>query len=356
MKRINSRIQAAAVLGTVAVFLWTACAGPADETPAPVDEPVQITGQTMGTYYSVKLAEAAGSGTTDAAELQAAIDEVLVQVNRQMSTYDPESELSRFNGADSTDPFPVSADTAFVVARALEIGVATQGAFDVTVGPLVNLWSFGPEARPQRVPDAAELEGARADVGADLLETDGASSLRKERPGVYVDLSGIAKGFGVDRVAALLDQRGYSAYLVDIGGEMRARGRKADGEPWRIAVERPTTGDRTAQRILELEDVAVATSGDYRNYFEADGVRYSHTIDPRSGAPIRHRLASVTVLGEDCTAADGWATALMVLGEQEGYTVAEERGIAALMLVRAEDGTDTFEERTTPAFDAWSGP
>ena len=348
MKLHSLRIPSAAVLVTAAVF-FCACGGVAVETV----EPVQIAGQTMGTYYSVKLAEPLPD---DADALKQAIAAALVEVNAQMSTWDPQSELSRFNTSASTEPFAVSADTAYVVARALEIGGASGGAFDVTVGPLVNLWSFGPEARPERVPEPAELEAARAEVGGDLLETDGASHLRKDRPGVYVDLSGIAKGFGVDRIARLLDERGFISYLVDIGGEMQSRGRKAGGEPWRIAVERPTPGARAAQRTLELEDVALATSGDYRNYFEEDGVRYSHTIDPRSGAPIRHRLASVTVLAEDCTTADAWATAMMVLGEQEGYTVAEEQGLAVLMLVRAEDGTDTFEERSTPAFDARSQP
>lgn len=306
----------------------------------------------MGTSYRVSL------GTTEAAAdvgaLQREVDEVLELVNDRMSTYRAGSELSRFNADDSGDWFPVSAETAGVVLLAREIGEASGGAFDPTVGPLVDAWGFGPEGQPETIPSAEALAALRERIGLDRFDAraDPPAALRKLRPGVSLDLSGIAKGYGVDEVARVLESRGIRSYLVEVGGEMRLAGKRSPDADWAIAIERPLDAGRAIERVLHPGSRAVATSGDYRNYFERDGRRYSHTIDPRTGEPIEHRLASVTVLAADCASADAWATALMVLGPDAGYNLAEERGLAVLLLVRTERG---FESVGTSAFTAAFG-
>jgi thiamine biosynthesis lipoprotein len=265
-----------------------------------------------------------------------------------MSTYQPSSELSQFNSSRATEPFPVSAETLQVFAEAQRISAATGGAFDITVGPLVNLWGFGPNAKPLMIPADEEVERLRPRIGWSRIEVDTAlSTIRKSEPEMYCDLSAIAKGYAVDRVAEGLAALGLADTMVEVGGEVRTRGRNAAGEPWRIAIERPDTAQRAFQEVVPLSDLAMATSGDYRNFYEQDGVRFSHTIDPRTGRPIQHRLASVSVIDPVCMRADGYATALMVLGEEEGFKLAEEQGLAALFLVRKGDG---FEERATAAF------
>lgn len=300
----------------------------------------------MGTTWSVKLAELPRGVAAE--ELQSEIDALLELVNDQMSTYRPGSELSRFNSAQTTEWFPVSAETASTVTRAIEIGRRADGALDVTVGPLVDLWGFGSDPRPGRVPSVDELSAAREIAGLDRLQARlDPPALRKADPRMRVDLSAIAKGDGVDRVGALLDARGLSAWLVEIGGEMSARGRKRSDDPWTIAIEKPISEGRAIATVLPLEDLALATSGDYRNFFEENGIRYSHTIDPRTGAPIRHGLASVSVFAATCRDADGWATALDVLGPDQGYDRAVEEDLAALFFVREAGG---FREIATPAY------
>lgn len=312
---------------------------------------VEFSGPTMGTSWQVKLPHVPHGTSKD--ELQAGIEQLLERVNDQMSTYRADSELSRFNQHDGTGWFEVSSDTARVVLAAQRISDASGGAFDVTVGPLVNLWDFGPEPRDARVPRDDELAAARERVGYRMLEVrDEPPALRKSRPDLYVDLSAIAKGFGVDRVGEHLESVGCDSYYVEIGGEVRTRGTKPAGTPWRIGIEAPATtrfSSQAAHRVLELRDRSVATSGDYRNYWEQDGRRFSHTIDPRTGRPVEHPLASVTVVADDCMTADGWATALMVLGPDDAYNLAVEEDLAALLIVREEQG---FAEHATPAFEA----
>lgn len=309
-------------------------------------EQVNLEGKTMGTAYSIRYVT--GDGTPPAREMQAEIDKRLEQVNDRMSTYRPDSELSRFNASRAVDkPFPVSPATAEVVLEALRINRVTDGALDVTVGPLVNLWGFGPEGRPDKVPSAAELELRRAWTGADKLAVQG-DALVKRIPELYVDLSSIAKGYGVDVIAGYLQSRQVKNYMVDIGGEVRTRGHNGERKPWRIAIERPTAGARQqAQLVIQPGEMSIATSGDYRNYFEQDGVRYSHTIDPISGRPIHHRLVSITVLSPTCMTADGLSTGLNVLGPERGMALANLLGIPVFMIVKTADG---FEERYSDAF------
>lgn len=309
------------------------------------DAVIELRGHTMGTTYSVKVS--GRRSEEELASLQAAISERLERVNALMSTYLPDSELSRFNAATSTDWFPVSDELAGLVEEAHGISLLSGGAFDVTVGPIVNLWGFGPDEVPPGPPDEAAIEAASERTGYRKLDVRRAPpALRKSRPDIYVDLSAIAKGYGVDQLADLLERNGIDSYLVEIGGEVRGRGLKPGGEPWRVAVEVPDPAAREVYRVITLGDAAMATSGDYRNFYERDGRRYSHTIDPATGRPVTHALASVTVIDTECARADALATALLVLGPDRGLALAESGGIAALLITREGD---TYRSRATSA-------
>lgn len=307
---------------------------------------LELGGPTMGTSYSIKVVDPPEHLHRD--NLAALVEAELGALVQQMSTYEPTSELARFNASRTTDWVSVSGELLEVVTEGRRLGELTGGAFDVTVGPLVELWGFGPAAATDRVPADAEIEALRVLTGVAGIEVrDTPPAMRKHHPGVRVDLSAIAKGYAVDRIARLLEARGISRYLVEIGGELRGRGHNRDGRPWRIGIERPASGERSVQAVIAIDNIAVATSGDYRNYFEQDGRRYSHTIDPRTGRPVDHALASVTVISPQTLHADGMATGLMVLGPDAGYTLAEREGLAAYFIVRTADG---FSERQTAAF------
>ena len=315
---------------------------------------IKFSGPIMGTQYHVSVVEAEGIALDTAGQqaLAEGIKNTLVDVDRKMSTYKPDSELSRFNQAAAGERYPVSEDTAFVVSEALEIAALSDGAFDPTVGPLVNLWGFGPDLKPDQVPAEAELALAFERVGYRAVQVDrstGKAQLHKDKA-VYLDLSAIAKGYAVDQVARYLKKQGYRNYLVEVGGELQLSGRKPDGTAWRIAIEKPSVSGQVVQQVLQLSDVAVATSGGYRNYFEADGQRYSHTISPLTGKPISHKLASVTVLHSSCATADAMATTLMVMGPEQGMAFAREQGLAVYMLVKA-DGAG-FDVLQTEQFTA----
>ena len=299
-------------------------------TACSVPEPATLSGAVMGTRYRVLLS---GPGGVDGS-IATGVRQVLERVDRRMSTYKPESEVSRFNASRDTGWFPVSAETARVVAKALETWRESGGAFDITVAPLVDLWGFGPRLVPERVPAGAEIEAALAHTGSRHLAVRlEPPALRKELPELEIDLSAIAKGYAVDAVAAWLEARGIHDYLVELGGEVRVSGQHPDGRPWRVAVERAAEG---RAGVLELSAGAVATSGDYRIWFEIDGVRYSHEIDPRTGRPVSHGLAQVTVLAPSCMEADAWATTLLVLGPKRGPALARRLGLKALFLLRRE--------------------
>lgn len=314
-----------------------------------VQSEVVFTGQTMGTTYTVKAVDP--SGRLDGDSLGERIQARLDAVNAAMSTYREDSEVSRFNRAETTDWFEVSRETAAVVAEALRIGTRTDGAFDVTVGPVLKLWHFGAGASvsSDSLPSDAEIASAKEQTGFELVSVRmSPPALKKERPGLTLDLSGIAKGYAVDEVAAILESQGLAHYMVEIGGEVRAKGKNGHSQAWRIAVEKPVSGERSIQRVVLLHDASMATSGDYRNYFEIDGKRYSHVIDPRLGRPVSHPVVSVTVIAPNCATADALATGLMVLGSQAGYALSCEEGIPALFILKTESG---FLERTTPAFE-----
>lgn len=312
---------------------------------------MELTGSTMGTYYRVKVIYDSSLEWTEERhrETEAAVVGELESVNRLMSTYLEDSEVSRFNTFRSIEPFEVSAETFRVVSEAMEIGQLTGGAFDITVGPLVDAYGFGPDgARPEV--SERELRGLRARVGLEHLELDPeALTLRKDRSGVAIDLSAIAKGRAIDLVVEKLTEMGFPDVMVEVGGEIRVAGRNVLGKPWRLGIERPQASrGGGVQRVVELTGGALATSGDYRNFRMVDGERVSHLIDPRSGRPISHWLASVSVVEPTCARADALATAFMVLGTETAWQLARERDIAALFLVRDGDG---FVERATPEFE-----
>lgn len=305
----------------------------------------------MGTSYSVLVVPApAGS---DAAHLKERIEQVLERVNRQMSTYRADSDLMRFNRSASVDWQPVPPELAHLVARAAEVSRASDGLYDITAGPLVNLWGFGNSGRRQGPPDTDQIDALLPHIGhGKLLSRTAPAALRKLDAKIQIDLSSIAKGWAVDQIAALLDDMGIDDYLVEIGGELRGSGSKPDGSAWHVAIERPADGIRQMHSGVALVDAALATSGDYRNYFEADGMRFSHTIDPRNGRPVHHRLASVSVIADNCTDADAWATALLALGEQRGPEVAAAQGLQALFLIRDGDRLVTRSSRAWHAAHA----
>ena len=326
-------------------FLLAAC------QPAEPEQPqLHLTGSTMGTYYSVKVV---GTDEARAQELQTEIDRRLELVNDQMSTYREDSELSRFNRHADDSPFPVSADTARVVTAALQQGRLTGGVLDVTVGPLVNLWGFGPDARPTRIPSEQQLAEVRTRTGLQhlrVLVDDKGEYLQKSVPGLYVDLSAIAKGFGVDVVSEYLAEEGLTNHLVEIGGEVRVSGLNARGQQWRIAVEKPGPGTGSVQQVVGLDNNSIATSGDYRNYYELDGKQLSHTIDPATGHPIDNRLASVTVIHPSCMIADALATALQVMGTERALAFAEEHRLAIYLLTKTDEG---FRVDMSSAFEKY---
>lgn len=302
----------------------------------------------MGTTYRVVIA-GKPLDEADAAKVRASLDAELDRINRLMSTYRSDSELSRFNELRSTAPFAVSHDTAVVVQAALDISRESEGAFDVTVRALVAAWGFGAGAAV-KPPTDDELVALRSHVGYRLIEANPVeNTLTKRHPEASVDLSAIAKGYAVDRLSELL-MEAHPNHMVEVGGEVKTRGRKVDGSSWQIGIEQPDAESRTARRVVFLGDAGMATSGDYRNYYEENGVRRSHTIDPRTGKPITHRLASVSVVHETAMMADGYATALNVLGPEEGFALAERLHLAAFFITRQPDGG--FLTRSTAAMEA----
>ena len=323
---------------------------------APAGRDATLAGRTMGTTYAIRIA-GSNLGRRDLVKLQADIDAALGEVNRQMSVWRPDSEISRFNLAGTNAAVAISPDFQFVVRRALAIAEATGGAFDPTVGALVNLWGFGPDGRRRAAPAPEQIATAREKVGWRHLTLTADGRLLKDVPDLKLDLGAIAKGFGVDRVANLLRDRGIRNYLVEIGGETRGAGFNAQGEPWRVGVLHPDfapAGGSGLQGIARLTGGrAIATSGDYRNFFrDEDGQIQAHIIDPRTAAPAQQAVASVSVLAGDCLTADALATALVVLGPDEGLPLlaAGFPGIEALFIRREEPGG--FLETATPGWAA----
>ena len=344
---LNRRTQALLLVGVILLGGFSVHRLYFAQPPGPY---VVFSGTTMGTRWNVKVA-GDDLRPNPMRAIGAAIEEALDDVVGRMSTWEKHSELSRFNAMDSTAPFPVSPPVVEVLDVAQNVSRRSGGAFDVTIAPLVDAWGFGSQGSTASPPSEMTIQLLLQRVDYRGLKIDrGTNSLEKSHPQMRIDVSAIAKGYGVDRVDRALAALGQRDYLVEIGGELLARGRRNDGRAWRVAIERPSDEFGTLHRVLVLENRAMATSGDYRNYYEVDGQRFSHTLDPRSGRPITHGLASVSVIHESATWADAWATALNVLGPEEGYILANAEGLAAYFIVH--HGPKGFESRSTPAFDA----
>ncbi len=334
---------AAGALGAVAI-------APVMGRRGTTDGGAVLGGPTMGTSYRVTIPRLPAGVSREAVRRQ--VREVLDHVDATMSTYRPDSEVSRFNRAEPGVWIPVSAGTSKVAAAAIDMAWRTEGAFDPTIGPLVDLWGFGSAGPFKRVPDAGSVAAVRNQIGYPALEERRESpALRKRKYGLQIDLSGIAEGFAADELAGTLDHLSIPDFLIELGGEVRCRGgSNPAGRPWTIAVELPHLAATRPQRYVALADAAVATSGDYRKFFIVDGRRYSHLIDPRTGEPVNHDLASVTVIAGSAMQADALSTALLVMGSEAGFAFAERHRIAALFIARGEDG---FGERMTVFFNRY---
>ncbi|MES1940228.1 ApbE family lipoprotein [Salinisphaera sp. T5B8] len=295
-------------------------------------EPVRVEGPAQGTTYSVTVMNPPAD--LDEAGLKDAMGTVIARIDAQMSTWRDDSEIVRFNAAPSGEWVSVSPELAELSAQALAIGKETGGAFDVTLGPILKVWGFGADAdAPSHLPTADELAAAREKTGIGLIDVrQDPPALRKRSPNVTLDLAGLAQGYTVDLMAARLDSLGAKRYLVELGGELYAKGNKRGRSPWRIGIEKPKAGTREIERVVGLANAGMTTSGDYRDYFELDGRRFSHTIDPRTGRPVAHDLRAVTVIAPDATTADAMATALLVMGPEAGLRYANEHQLAALFV------------------------
>ncbi len=325
-------------------FLFLSCSGNNQRSYLNV-----IQGSTMGTTYTIKIVKDESNNSGLVYEnLKPGINKLLEEINRQMSTWREDSEITQFNNYSKSDWFPVSKDFAFVMQGALNLCEMSNGVFDITVGRLVNLWGFGPGNKESEIPGDDSIKTKMKLVGCDnIVVKTIPPSIKKELPEVYCDLSGIAKGFGVDKIAEHLDSLQITNYLIEIGGELYAKGRNHLDEDWKIGISTPDT-EFGLQKVVSLKDFSIATSGDYRNYFEKNGVRYSHTIDPRTGKPITHKLVSVSVITKSCMTADGLATAITVLGPEEGYKFALKENLSVFMIVKEDEG---FKELMTPEFE-----
>lgn len=312
------------------------------------DSVEQYGGPTMGSTYSIKYVR--HPGVQPLARLQEETDRFLAQLDQELSTYRSDSDIERFNAL----PAGRCADVPGSVLRLVEAGNALRaesaGALDLTLEPLLNLWGFGPKANGDQIPTDQQIMEVLQRVGHRHLHVEGAR-LCKTAP-VELDFNSIAAGYAVDEISARLKASGVTSYLVEITGELKAEGVKPDGSPWRIAIEAPRDDERVAQRVIELDGQSISTSGDYRNYFERDGKRFSHTLDPRTGAPITHRLAAVTVAQPSALRADGLSTALMVMGPDQGFAFAERNNIPAFFVTREGQA---FATKSTTAFEALFG-
>jgi FAD:protein FMN transferase len=311
-----------------------------------------VSGPAMGTSYSIQvvLRRKISSIRYDTLreKLSRDIGRIIDGIVERMSVHSPASEICRFNQFQGNEWFPVSADTARVVSHALKISERSGGAFDITLGPLIAIWGFGAEKKNGIIPADSEIEEALHRVGFRSLQIRlSPPALKKEHPGIRCDLSAIAKGFAVDEVAEHLESIGYRRYLVEIGGEIRCRGKNHTSQAWTIGVEAPDSDGMEILRTVRLGKNAVATSGDTHIYFEKGGKRYAHTIDPATGRPLSHNLASVTVIHSSCMEADALATAILVLGPEKGYEFALESKRPALLVIRRKNG---LSEKMTSSF------
>lgn len=309
-----------------------------------------LDGKTMGTFWRVSVINV---DEAKAQELRQKVQAQLDADDRLLSTWKNDSALMRFNHSPSTTPWPVSEAMADIVTLSLRIGAKTHGAMDITVGPLVNLWGFGPDKQPVKTPDMQQIAAAKARSGLQHLTVINQADkqfLQKDIPDLFVDLSTVGEGYAADHLARLMEQEGISRYLVSVGGALVSRGMNAEGQPWRVAIQKPTDRENAVQAIVDINGHGISTSGSYRNYYELDGKRISHVIDPQTGRPIDHKLVSVTVIAPTALEADGWDTGLMVLGPKRAQDVVREQGLAVYMIIKEGEGFKTW---MSPQFRAF---
>ena len=309
---------------------------------APKSAATVLDGKTMGTFWRVSVI---GVDEAKAEALRQKVQAQLDADDRLLSTWKNDSALMRFNHAATTEPWPVSEAMADIVTLSLRIGAKTAGAMDITVGPLVNLWGFGPDKQPVKTPDPQQIAAAKARTGLQHLTVINHADrqyLQKDIPDLFVDLSTVGEGYAADHLARLMEQEGISRYLDSVGGALVSRGMNGDGQPWRVAIQKPTDRENAVQAIVDINGHGISTSGSYRNYYELDGKRISHVIDPQTGRPIDHKLVSVTVIAPTALEADGWDTGLMVLGPERAQEVVRQQGLAVYMIVKEGDGFTTW--------------
>ena len=294
--------------------------------------PVSMSGQTMGTTYNITIVDNPLNLSKET--LKKRVEETLAEINSKMSNWYDQSEISSVNSNTSGEPIDLSHELFDVINIAKDINIKSNGAFDVTSAPLINLWGFGPKKTEKKIPTEVEVTKALKLVGQpQLLELiPGLRQLKKATPKVSINLSALAKGFGIDMVASTLEEQKIRNFLVEIGGDLITSGTNKDGKAWTIGIEAPKVEEQIVQSVIKIKNQAMATSGDYKNFFEKNGIKYSHIINPKTGYPIRHKTLSVTVLAETAVLADGWATAMLVLGSNEGMIVANKLGIPVFFI------------------------
>ena len=310
-------------------------------------QPVYLEGATMGTRYHITLVPE--PDRAELAQIEQAIDVILNDINESMSTYLDSSEISEFNRLPQDQWLTLSEEFMEVLQIAYSIWLDSDSAYDVSVGPLVDLWGFGPQIA-QGVPSEVQVKRALAGIGLEAIQIDSPNNRVRKLAPRQLDFSSLAKGYAVDRVALWLESRRVENYLVEIGGEIKVAGANPGGEHWRLAIERPQPGRDEPMAVLSLNSAAVATSGDYRNYFEVDGVHYSHAIDPQTGYPVEHELVSVTVVAVDAVVADAWATALLVLGSEQALEVAAANDLAVYLIRRDQNGYSVSKTEAMQAY------
>lgn len=331
-------------------FLLSACDSSSPTTTENAPAATVLEGKTMGTSWRVSVMNI-DKNRVD--ELRGKIQSQLDADDQLLSTYKNDSALMRFNLSNSTSLWPVSEAMADIVTESLHVGYKTNGAMDITVGPLVNLWGFGPTKQPDTVPSQDQIDDARARTGLQhlsVLNQYGQQYLQKDIPDLFVDLSTVGEGYAADHLAALMAQEGISRYLVSVGGALVSRGLNASDQSWRVAIQKPTDQQNAVQAIVDINGHGISTSGSYRNYYELNGKRLSHVIDPRTGRPIAHNLVSVTVIAPTALEADAWDTGLMVLGPEKAKEVVRQEGLAVYLITKEGENFKTW---MSPQFHAF---
>ncbi len=332
-----------------AILLLSGCDNPQKKTET-APHTTLLDGKTMGTFWRVSLV---GVAPEREAAMREKIQAQLDADDQLLSTWKNDSALMQFNHATTTSPWPVSEAMSDIVTLSLRIGQKTQGAMDVTVGPLVNLWGFGPNKQPVKTPSEDDIAQAKRRVGLSHLTVHQSAQgqyLQKDIPDLFVDLSTVGEGYAADHLARLMEQEGVSRYLVSVGGALVSRGTNAEGRSWRVAIQQPTDRENAVAAIVDINGHGISTAGSYRNYYELDGKRLSHVIDPATGRPIQHTLVSATVIAPTALEADGWDTGLMVLGPEKAKALALEQKLAVYLIVKEPKGFTTW---MSPQFETF---